>query len=101
MKFNFLNFKKNQTPPLSSLRPPIFDVRKHWLATLGLSALIFIITALIGAKLFYTGYFETYKKQKTGDDFQNIIDIKQLKRVVEKRNNFIKTESTLPKDPSL
>ena len=100
MKLTFLKFKKNENPSLSFLRPPVFNVRKYWAMTLGLSLLIFIVTALIGAKLFYIGYFETYKKQKT-ENYQNIINVKRIKSAVDKRNDFIKTEASLPIDPSL
>ena len=61
MKLNFLKLKRKGSPPLESLRPPIFDTDLFWFVSLGLGLVIFIITALIGFKLFYPQYSKSYK----------------------------------------
>jgi hypothetical protein len=101
MKLTFLKFKKNSLPPLTSLRPKIFNIDLFWFASLGLCFVILVITALIGFNFFYSQYFETYKQSGPAENFQNIINIDQLKNTIQKRNNFINASSTLPRDPSL
>ena len=101
MKFNFLKFKKNKKPSLESLRPKIFDTNLFWFLTLGLCLVIFIITFAVGLQLFYSQYFESYKKNKPIENSENIINISKLKSAVEKRNNFVNQETLLPRDPSL
>ena len=101
MKFTFLKPKKDNLPKLKSLRPGIFDIDSYWFLSLGLFLAIFIITALIGFKFFYSQYFETYKQSGNGEDFKNLIDINGLQIAIGKRTNFINATTTLPKDPSL
>ncbi|KKR28237.1 MAG: hypothetical protein UT61_C0054G0009 [Candidatus Woesebacteria bacterium GW2011_GWA1_39_8] len=101
MKFSALKFRKNNGPSLSSLRPALFDVNSHWFVGLGIFFAILIITALIGLKLFYLVYSESYKKETPREVLENLVDINKLKNTIEKRNNFIIGTSTLPGDPSL
>lgn len=101
MKFTFLKFKKKSLPPLKSLQPPIFDINLFWSVCLGLFLIIFIITAFIGFKLFYSQYFESYKETKLTENFENIINMDRLKNIINKRNDFINKEISLPRDPSL
>jgi uncharacterized membrane protein len=101
MKFNFLKFKRNNLPPLQSLRPRIFNADLLWFISLGAALVIFIITAFIGLKLFYSQYFESYKQSRTGENFENLININRLKNTVESRNNLINKKTLLSQDPSL
>jgi anionic cell wall polymer biosynthesis LytR-Cps2A-Psr (LCP) family protein len=101
MKFTFLKLKKKNLPPLQSLRPPIFNTNLSWFMTLSLCLVIFIITTLIGLKLFYSQYFETYKNEKSAVNYENLININRLKSTIEKRNEFTNKQISLPRDPSL
>lgn len=101
MKFNFLKFKKNDAPSLKSLRPKIFDINLYWFLTLGLCSVIFIVTSVIGFNLFYSQYSESYKNKKPAENFENLISVDQLKNAIEKRNEFINKQISLPTDPSL
>ncbi len=101
MKFNFLKLKKDNPPPLESLRPRIFNIDLFWFRSLGLCLVILIITAFIGFKLLYSQYFESYKESESAGDFENLININALKSAIEKRNNFINKEASLSRDPSL
>lgn len=101
MKFNFLKLKKNCSPSLKSLRPKIFDTNFYWFLTLGLCSVIFIITAVIGFNLFYSQYYESYKNKKPAENFENLININQLKNAIQKRNEFINQKIAPTTDPSL
>jgi hypothetical protein len=101
MIFNFLKPKKNRLPSLKSLHPPVFDTDLFWFGSLGLGLAIFIIVALIGFKLMYSQYFETYKQSKLPENYNNLINVDKLKSVIEKRNNFLNQQITLPRDPSI
>ncbi len=102
MKFTFLKFiKRNNLPPLKSLRPQVFRTDFFWFMALALALAIFIITALIGFKLFYSQYFESYKQSKPDENLENLINIKRIKTAIEKRNSFINKEVSLPSDPSI
>jgi hypothetical protein len=101
MKFTFLKLKKNNLPPLESLRPRVFDTDLFWYLSLGLGLLLLLIMALVGFNLFYAQYFESYKKSTPAEDFGNIINVNRLKSAILKRNEFINKEISLPKDPSL
>jgi anionic cell wall polymer biosynthesis LytR-Cps2A-Psr (LCP) family protein len=100
MKFNFLKLKKNNLPSLKSLRPQIFDVDAFWFMGLGLCAGIVIVTVLVGFKLFYSQYFESYKTSST-ENFESIMNIDKLKSSIQKRDNFINQPVSLSRDPSL
>ena len=100
MKFTFLKFKKNNLPPLKSLRPQIFDVDTLWFASLGLFWIIFIIMAFVGFKLFYSQYSESYKTSSL-ENSENIVNINGLNSAIEKRNVFLNEQVILPRDPSL
>jgi hypothetical protein len=101
MKLNIFKFTKDNLPPLESLRPQIFNADLYWFACLGLGFSVFTITALIGLQLFYSQYFETYKKNKPSENLQNIINVESLKSAVEKREAFVNQKVYLPKDPSI
>jgi hypothetical protein len=101
MKFTFLKFKKNNPPSLKSLRPRVFDTDLFWYLSLGGCFLILIIMALVGFNLFYAQYFESYKNSAPSENFENIINVSKLKSAIEKRNEFINREVSLPRDPSL
>jgi hypothetical protein len=100
-KFNLLKLNKDKLPPLKSLRPKIFDVDLYWYASLGLVLVIFLITAFIGFKLFYSQYFETYKQSSSSQNFENLINIERLKSAIQKRSDLINKPISFPKDPSL
>lgn len=101
MKFSILKFRKNSGPSLSSLRPVLFDVNKHWFVGLSIFFTLIVITAIVGFKLFSLVYSESYKKETPRDVLENLVDVKTLKHTIEDRNNFIVATSTLPRDPSL
>ena len=100
MKFNFLKFKRDNKPSLESLRPKIFDTNLFWFLTLGLCLIVFIITFAVGLKLFYSQYFESYKKNKPVENSESIINMSKLKSAIEKRNNIINKEIPLLVNPS-
>lgn len=99
--FNFLKLKKDNTPSLKSLRPKIFNVNLYWFLALGLCSIIFVAASIIGFNLFYSQYYESYKNKKPAENFENLININQLKNAVEKRNEFINKQISFPADPSL
>jgi hypothetical protein len=101
MKFNFLKFKKKSLPSLKSLQPRVFDVDLFWFAGLGLCLVIIIITTLIGFNFFYSQYFESYKQSGPAENLNNLINTDRLRTAINKRNEFINKEFSLPKDPSL
>lgn len=101
MMLSFLNFKKNTVPKLSSVRPPLFNIEKHWFFALGLFFAIFVITFLVGLQLFHTVYFETYKKEPIPEDYAELLNLNRLKSVVDKRETFRAQEVVLPRDPSM
>lgn len=100
MRLNFLKFNKNNSPSLEGLKPVIFKADLFWFSSLGIFLAVSIITVFIGARLFYSQYFESYKESTTGD-FKDIINVNRLKTAIEKRNEFINKEISLPRDPSL
>lgn len=101
MKFIFLKLKKKGLPNLKSLKPQIFDIDLFWFVGLGLFLIVVVITGLVGFKLFYSLYTESYKDTKSAENFKNIINIDKLNSAIEKRNNFINQEISVPKDPSI
>jgi hypothetical protein len=101
MKFLSLKLNKEKLPQLGSLRPPIFPTEKFWFYTLGLCLAIILLTAFIGGKIFYSQYFETYKKSGSSENYDNLINMGRLKATIEKRNEFLNQEVSIPKDPSL
>lgn len=95
-------FKKTRSPSLKSLQPQIFNMDRLWFSALGVFLLILVITGLIGFWLFYSQYTESYKKEtESTGNFENIMHISKLRNAIEKRNNFINAEISVPKDPSL
>src|SRR3989344_2125755 len=101
MKFNFLKLKKKGLPSLKSLKPQIFDIDLFWFVSLGLFLIIVFITSLVGFKLFYSLYTKSYKDTRSTESFKNIINVDKLNGAIEKRNNFINQEISIPKDPSI
>lgn len=101
MKFTFLKFKKNDLPPLKSLRPQVFDTDLFWYLSLGVCFLFFLVMALVGFNLSYSQYFESYKNSVPVENPGSIINADRLKSAIEKRNEFINKETILPKDLSL
>lgn len=100
MKFNFLNFKKDKTPALKSLKPRIFNVNLFWFASLTTFFLIFVITAVVGLDLFYCQYSDEGSESVT-ENFEEAVNIKGLENAVDKRGAAINAETKLPRDPSL
>ena len=100
MKFPFLKFKKDETPPLLSLRPAIFNVEARWYAILALFFIVLFAVIFVGFRFFHLVYFETYKKEVPSENFANLINVARLKAVIEKRNAFINQEIVLPGDPA-
>lgn len=100
MKFSISKYNKSGSPSLKSLRPPLFDINLFWYSFLLFSLVILVITALIGFKLFYFQYFESYKKEESAQNFENIINVNKLKSSIDKRDEFINQQITLPRDPS-
>ncbi len=100
MKFTFFTFKKDNAPKPTSLRPSVFRTDLFWFLSLGLFAIILVITGTIGFRLFYEGYFESYKQEIPKDTFENLINIDRLKTTIEKRSDFINQKISLPNDPS-
>ncbi|MEK7635120.1 MAG: hypothetical protein AAB446_01670 [Patescibacteria group bacterium] len=101
MKFTFSKFKKDLTPSLKSLRPPIFDIETFWFMSLSIGFIIFLVTALVGFKFLYDQYFGNYKISVPSENYENIINIKSLESAINKRNTFVNQETLLPRDPSL
>ncbi len=101
MNFDFLKLKKNSLPSLKSLRPPIFYTDLYWFVSLGVCFVIILIMILVGFKLFYSQYIEDYKKSTITENLDSLINVNKLKSVIEKRNNFINKEISLPPYPSI
>lgn len=101
MKIDFLKFKKPSLPSLKSLRPQIFNTDLFWFGALGVALFIFIVTGLIGFKLFYSQYFESYKNGQSTENIENTMNLNKLKNAILKRNNLINQEISLPRDPSM
>lgn len=101
MKFDFLKLKRDNTPSLRSLKPKIFDINLFWFSALGLCLIIFITASVIGFKLFYSQYSESYKNKRSPENFGNLINVNRLNSAIEKRNEFVNKEISLPADPSL
>jgi hypothetical protein len=101
MKFNFLKFGKKSLPTLKSLRPRIFDTDSFWFLSLGVSLIIFLIMALVGFRLFYSQYFESYKVSDSAKNVESLINIDKLKGALQKRSDFINKETPVSTDPSL
>ena len=100
MKFNFLKFNKKNSPSPESLKPIIFKADLFWFLSLSIFLIISIVTIFIGAKFFYSQYFESYKESTIGDS-KDLINVNRLKNTIENRNEFINKEISLPRDPSL
>lgn len=97
MNIKFFSNKKEFD--LKSLNPTSFDVSKSWFWLLFALALILIIGVVISAKVFLTIYMKDYKL-KTEEVVVEQINLQELKRLVNQRENFINEEITIPKDPS-
>jgi|GEM_PF-2237821 len=93
-------FKRDKLPPLGSLRPRIFRVEFFWFVSLGVGILIFIIMVVVGAILFHSQYFETYKESVSEKNLEGIINVTRLKNTIEKRDSFINEDVSVPSDPS-
>jgi hypothetical protein len=98
MLFNFS--KKSYIPKTTVLRPPLFNVAKHWLLTLCVAVSILLITGIIGAKLFYYGYSEAYKAKAISGP-SDPLNANYLKSVVGQRNSVLTSPAVLPRDPSI
>lgn len=99
--FKFLKINKNNIPSLNSLRSEIFDTDFFWFFGLGFCALIFLVIAFIGSKLLYIQYFETYKKINQTENQDIPLNIDRIRKAVDKRNEFINKQVSLPQDPSI
>jgi len=62
---------------------------------------IILVTSFIDFKLVYSQYFNDDKSLDSEQNIEKIMNIDLLKKAVDKRNNFINTENTLPRDPSI
>lgn len=93
--------KKIKLPNLKSLRPPLFRVDLFWYLALTLFAVILVITGTIGFRLFYDGYFESYRQEIVIGSLKDPINITHLQKAVETRQDFVGEEITFPRDPSL
>ena len=101
MKLNFLKFKKESLPDLKLLHPRIFDVNKFWFLALALFFGLVLIFGLVGFRLFYDQYFESFKELKPVNNFDDLININRINKAIEKRNEFVNKQISLPQDPSL
>jgi hypothetical protein len=101
MKFPSLKLKKDHTPKLSSMRPPIFDVDSRWYKTLGMFFIALLVIMLVGFKLFYSVYYETYKTEGSAENYNSLIGVNRLNDAIDKRQNFLDKQIDLPRDPSI
>lgn len=101
MTLSFLKFKKERLPQLGALRPLIYKSEAYWFYALGLCLAILLIAGFIGGKIFYSQYFESYKKAGSNEDYGSIIRLKALKQAIEKRSEFMNRDLVAPSDPSL
>lgn len=92
--------KKDSLPPLSSLRPPIFDVSLFWFLSLIIALVIVVVTVAAGFWLMYAQDMEDYQNLSS-ESYQSPINVSRLETVVGQRNLFLDAESQLPRDPSL
>lgn len=99
MKLNFLKLKRNKQLSPKSLRSPLFNIDYFWFVCLGVVSILLLMMALIGYNFFHYQYFENYKKP-TSFESSDLINIERLNSTIERRNNFINKEISLPPDPS-
>jgi uncharacterized membrane protein len=81
------------------LRPRVFDVDKVWLSILAGSMTLLLAGGIIGAYLFYSQYFETYKKTDSSD-YSSLIEANRLKSATQKRMQFVNEQIEVPADPA-
>ena len=96
----FLEFKKNNLPEPESLRPAIFDVQHFWFISLVLFFTIFIFTALIGFRIFYSHYSTSHIKDNISEEASGI-NVERLNDAIKNRQDFRDMEIELLPDPSL
>jgi len=103
MNFEFLKIKtkKQKIPSITKLRPKLFDTNVFWFLGLGASSIVFIVTAFIGAKLFYMQSSESFRESTNENNFDNVIDTNIIKNAVEKRETFINQKISIPRNPSI
>ncbi len=92
---------KTRVPRPSSLRPPIFNSERIWFMMLGLCGAVLLAMVFIGGKMFYSQYFESYKKSGSLEDFENLINVKDLVGAIEQRQNLLDQEIPVSPNPSL
>lgn len=98
----FINFTKKETKPaLNKFRPLLFDIKFYWALSLLVSLAIFLFTALMGFRLFYSEYKEEYKTSSNNSSTDSLISTEKLKKLTEKRNQFINSPSPILDDPSI
>lgn len=79
-----------------------FDPDRYWLISLFIFSVLMLVVIFIGALSFRYVYLEKYKDDN--NDLFNInaeMRVNVLKKVVEKRENFIIYDTKIPKDPSI
>ena len=101
MKFLTFKSKKDATPSLESLRPPLFDVDSAWVNCILVFFLVILIGAFVGFRFFYYEYNEDYKEESGEENFDNLINVDRLKNSIEKRNSLINQPTPAIRDPSV
>lgn len=92
-------FKNKKEFDLGSLKPRSFDISKTWLWSIFIFVIILLLGAFIASKIFLTVYMKDYKLKTEPVNIEKI-NVDELRRVVEARQNFINQEVVIPKDPS-
>lgn len=100
MKLTFLKLNRDKSLSLKSLRPQLFNINLLWFFCLGVILIMIIIMALVGFNFFRYQYFEDYKNI-TPFESTDLISIEKLKNTIQKRNDFVNKEISLPPDPSI
>lgn len=97
---NLKIFKSKKEFDLGGLKPKGFDISKMWLWSIFTLVAILLLGAFVSSKIFLTVYMKDYKLKTEPVNIEKI-NVDELRRVVEARQNFINQEVVIPKDPSL
>ncbi len=99
MKFSFLKFNKDKIPPLSRVRPNLFNAYSRWTLLLLIFLLALVVSGFVSFKLFYSVYTESFKKDIKSSIPDNLIDTAKLSSVVKERSDFTNSTTTIPANP--
>lgn len=100
---SFLNFKSasKKHPSIDSLHKSMFEIKKFWYITMATFFVLVVLFMWIGFRLFSYEYFESYKQEKEEQLPNQIINTTRIKGIIDKRDEMMKKEFEVTRDPSL